>query len=166
MNIQDEVNKLVVAVLPDVESGKRTLAQRVQAHLWPYVHAAAEHAVSEGVVPKAEKGAVAPEPRDKRVKLWQCVTRFWLQTANGPELMAETDPEVIEGTGTLTTLVPKYGKEMHGVSVPDLTAKAVKERLPQLRNNLGRQGSAVLRIEHQIGDEQWLCQVDVIRLGD
>lgn len=165
MTFQDEVTRLVVSSLPNVAPGKGTLAQRVHAYLWPFVQTAAEHAVDAGIVPDVEPEAAAPEPRDQRVKLWQCTTRFWMMTANGPELMAETDPEIIEGTGLIPLRLESYGRMMHEEgSVSELSEAALKERLPQLRNNLGRQGSAVLRIEYETGGAAWLCQADVIRL--
>ena len=164
MSIQDDVTRLVSAVLPNVEPGKGTIAQRVHAYLWPLVAEATEHAAASGLVPASDKGEPAPAPRDQRVKLWQCVTRFWLRTENGPELMAETDPEILEGTGMLPPRLAHYATEMHAGHVPEMAEDVLKERLPQLRNNLGRQGSAVLRVEYEADGAAWLCQTDVIRL--
>lgn len=165
MSFQDEVTKIVTAALPSAGTGKGTPAQRVAAYLWPFIVAAAEHAAAEGVVPEDPEGA-APAPRDSRVKLWQCTTRFWLHSANGPELVAETDPEILEGTGMIPLQLEAYAWDLHEESVPELSQDSLKERLPQLRNNLGRQGSAVLRVEYEVGGASWLAQVDVIRLDD
>lgn len=162
MTMQSDVDRLVSAVIPHVEEGKGTLAQRVHAYLWPLVAVATEAAAAAGAVPATEPAA--PEPKDRRVRLWQCTVHFWRMTENGPELVAETDPEIIEGTGTLSALVEQYGLDLHGLSVPELHRDAIKAQLPQLRNNLGRRGSAVLRVEYSLGAESWLCQVDVIRL--
>jgi len=164
MSIQEEVTRLIVSTLPEVPKGKGTLAQRVHAYLWPFVQSAAEFAAAEGIVPPTE--SPAPDPRDRRVRLWQCVTRFWLRSEGGDELVAETDPEVLEGTGMIPLMLEDYGLDMHEVAVPELSRDALKGRLPQLRNNLGRQGSAVLRIEYELAGASWLCQTDVIRLDN
>lgn len=170
MTVLDEVTyqhirQAVAAAVPTVEDGKGTLAERVHAHLWPYVEAAAVAAAAEGLVPETPE-VVAPAPRDRRTRRWQITVRFWMQTPNGPELAAETDPQVIDGTGQIPTTVEACGLELYGTLHPDLSAPLVKKRLPQLRNNLGRQGSAVLRIEYEFMGDAWLCQTDVIRLND
>lgn len=171
MTVLDEVTyqhirQAVAAAVPTVENGKGTLAERVHAHLWPYVEAAAVAAAAEGLVPETPE-VVAPAPRDRRTRRWQITVRFWMKTPNGPELAAETDPEIIDGTGEIPPKLEAYCMDLHGGVGPELREDAVKERLPQLRNNLGRQGSAVLRVEY-IGPEgaEWLCQTDVIRLND
>lgn len=132
----------------------------VYKQLWPYV----THAVAE-VNPSAPlTAALNGEPkRDGRAKLWQYVVRFWLREPFDTRLIAETEVEAMQGTGELPAIVARYALEMHEQIPPELSEEVVKGKLPQLRNNLGRQGSAVLRIEYTVGDDAFLCQVDVAK---
>lgn len=135
------------------------ICERTHIALWPYV----THAVAEVLVPSAP-APDAPKP-DRRSKSWRVVVRFWHAHADGvAELVAETDPETITGTGKLPELIKKYAEEM----CPDdalfpsaLVAASIRERIPQLRNNLGRQGSATLRIEYIYEGAEYLCEVSV-----
>lgn len=134
-----------------------SLEERIHARLWPYV----THAVRE-----LNPSAIANEPvkRDGRSKSWQYVLRFWNQTPIGPVMIAETDTEIMSSTGSLPAIVAQYAGEMHeDIAITELSEASIKAKLAQLRNNLGRQGSAVLRVSYEIGDEQYLCQVDVTR---
>jgi hypothetical protein len=136
-----------------------TLEERIHARLWTYV----THAVRE-----LNPSALATEApkRDGRSKSWQYVVRFWNISPISNDLVAETDTEIMQGTGSLSAIIAQYAQEMHDGMLPaELSEDAIKEKLPQLRNNLGRQGSAVLRIEYNIGDESYLCQVDVAKPG-
>lgn len=144
--------QLILADLNGAADGATGVDQLVHARLWPYV----THALQE-IRPAP---AATPAKIDGRAKPWTCVVRFWDMA--GPTLIAETDPETVMGTGTLPAIVAAYGAEMHGETPPELSEEAVKAQLPQLRNNLGRQGSAVLRIEY--GNGSALCQVDVSKL--
>lgn len=150
---------------PDASS----VEERIAARIWPHI----THAVRE-IDPSALDN---PTPkRDARSKPWQYVIRFWHVTELGNDLVAESDAEIMQGTGPLPAIVAKYGREMHspepndGVTLfPDhlpaeLAEESVKSKLAQLRNNLGRQGSAVLRIPYDIGNDRFICQVDVTSL--
>jgi hypothetical protein len=169
MTLQEAVTQLVEAVLPHVEQGVAgSLADHVHAYLWPFVATGVELAVANGVYTPPADTPTPPEVQDKRVKRWRHRFYFWKISPIGHDLIAETDPEIMEGTGTLPDIVERYGLELHGADAfpEELSIDATKARLPQLRNNLGRQGSAVLRIEYAVGDDRWLCQVDVIRLSE
>lgn len=132
----------------------------IYKRLWAYV----THAMQE-VNPSASLIAADSEPkRDGRSKTWQYIIRFWQRTPLGTELIAETDGvEAVQGTGELPAIVARYAQELHEQIPSELTEEAVKAKLPQLRNNLGRQGSAVLRMEYRAGDDAYLCQVDVAK---
>jgi hypothetical protein len=160
-DLQGLVARAVEALLPHVPPGAPSLVERTHAALWPYV------AVAVAQAPPDTAGQVeAPETRDKRAKPWQYTVRFWEAAPTGAELVAETDPAVMWSTGELPGIVSLCASEMHeGAPIPELSRGAVKERLPQLRNNLGRAGSAVLRVEYAVGGVRYLCQVDVIRLA-
>lgn len=152
-------------IMEDLNGGAaaagNTIEERVHAQLWSYV----THAVRE-VNPDA-LNTPAPK-RDARAKAWKIVIRFWHTTPIGNDLEAQTDEEIIQGTGALQQIIPAYATEMHGhegspdFCPPELSEESIKEKLPQLRNNLGRQGSAVLRINYNVGDEPWILQCDVV----
>lgn len=141
------------------------LGPAVHAALWPHVHAAVADALAARDLP-------APAaPADRRARPWQYVARFW--TADG-DLVGETDPAVIHGTGELPGIVRALAAELHGDEAlfsPEMDPDVLKGKLPQLRNNLGRADSAVLRIPYEIlqpngnRGESFVCQVDVYRLG-
>lgn len=140
---------------PDAPS----LEERVHARLWSYVTHAVREADPSVILHEAPK-------RDGRSKAWQYVVRFWAATPIGQELVAESDIEIMQGTGSLPGIVAQYAKDMHDGHLPaELGEDAIKEKLPQLRNNLGRQGSAVLRVEYAVNELDYLCQVDVSRPG-
>lgn len=139
----------------------------VLAHnaLWPYV----THAVEEIANPSAPVPD-APKP-DRRSKSWRVVVKFYTlrpevpgADADGKWLIAETDPEIVQGTGSLPELIEKYAEEMcpdEALFPSPLVAAKLRERIPQLRNNLGRQGSATLRIEYIYEGAAYLCEVSV-----
>lgn len=152
-------------VLASVESAVQALAHALgpqdaaamHAALWPYVQAAA--------APYAPRDVPAPsEPTgDRRTRPWQYVARFW--DASG-ELVAETDPAIMDGTGNLPTIIATLATQLHEFLPAELHPEATKGRLPQLRNNLGRGKRAALRISYADGaGETCNCQVDVHRLG-
>ena len=130
----------------------------VHGKLWPYV----THAVRE-----LNPSAVPTAKRDGRSKSWQYVVRFWEMTAIGPQQLAVTDVEMMQGTGSLVGIVQGYVMELHEIDTlpSELSEESIKAKLPQLRNNLGRQDSAVLRLEYKLGDDSYLCQVDVAKPG-
>lgn len=160
--IQTGVASAVTEAIPHVPGGDTPLVHRVHAYLYPYVQRAVEEA---GTGENAQK-------QDRRIKPWQYVARFW-QTVNGePELIAETDPAIMNGTGEIPDLICNLAAELHEVSAHDLPAEVrVKalETLPQLRNNLGRQGSAVVRLQYAMDvdgeDTDFFLQLDVMRLN-
>lgn len=153
-------------------SGAQDLEKRIHAAIWPYI----THAVRE-LNPSAIETPVPK--RDARTKMWQVVVRFWNVTPLGNNLMAETEPDIVQSTGSLPGLIAAYAGDMHvaegeQAGIPhELSEESIKEKLPQLRNNLGRQGSGVLRITYTVPaldergaayDDEWICQVDVTRL--
>ena len=154
---QAAVAEVLSALTPALLAEGPLTPERCLAALWPYVQGALDAAKIEAPPPEAS--------RDKRAKPWQYTVRFWRSTPAGPELEAETDPMVMPSTGALPGILQAYGEEMHpGACPPELQADAVKGRLQQLRNNLGRHGASALRIEYKAGLDSYLCQVDVIRL--
>jgi hypothetical protein len=136
-----------------------TLEATVHARLWPYV----THAVQEIQNPSSAP-APAAQKQDGRSKVWQVVVHFW---ADGMTVAA-TDPEKMQGTGKLPGIIEQYATEMHpdDTTFPSvLVASAIKEqRLPQLRNNLGRYEKAQLRFEYVIEGVNYACVVDVAKL--
>jgi len=157
LTIQEQLASILPQLQPHVPGGAAPLAERVLAALWPFVVQALEgqEGVSEPIT----------APRDKRTKPWQYTVRFWATTPNGEELQGETDPAVIDSTGKLPDVVSALAVQLHGEATPrELSPASLKERLPQLRNNLGRAGSGVWRILYYIEDTQHMCQVDVVRL--
>lgn len=131
--------------------------EAVHAALWPYVRAAvAPYAPNKYPQPSAST-------RDRRAKYWQYTVKFW--DAAG-ELVGETDPERMEGTGGVPGILYFLAEQLHeGFVPPELMPEATKTRLPQLRNNLGRQPRAVLRIPYADGQGQaYICQMDIHRL--
>lgn len=161
--------KMLMAELNDVPDGK-SIEERVHARLWPYV----THAVVESHAGAVE---IMTPRRDKRTKPWRYVVRFWNISPIGQDLIAESEqPEIMQGTGNLPAIVAAYGCDVHSPEgsegnttltfcPPELSEKSVKEKLEQLRNNLARQGSAVLRIPYDVGDESYLCQVDITSIS-
>lgn len=130
-------------------------APATYAALWPYVRAA--------VAPSAggeESPPVAPSS-DRRVRPWQYTARFW--DAAG-ELVAETDPEVMQGTGSVPEILATLAQQLHGGIPVEMYPAELKARLPQLRNNLGRYGKAVLRIPYVFDGASLVCQLDVYRM--
>ncbi|HEX2239156.1 MAG TPA: hypothetical protein VHJ19_12710 [Gammaproteobacteria bacterium] len=104
---------------------------------------------------------------DRRAKQWGYIARFWSGLKGDPVLEAETEPAVMQGTGQLPTIVADLAEQMHGEIPAELTAEAIKARLPQVRNNLGRNdsGQTVLRVDYEIaGGDVWRCQVDIARV--
>lgn len=148
--------KLIMADLngsPDASS----LEERISARIWPHI----THAVRE-----VDPSAIETETpkRDARSKSWKYVVRFWHATPLGNDLAAESDAEIMQSTGSLPAIVAQYGTDMHGELPPELSEESVKAKLPQLRNNLGRQNAAVLRIPYDVGEDSFICQVDIVRL--
>lgn len=131
-------------------------ARATHAALWPYVRAAVSPASA------GEEAPPAASISDRRKKPWQYTARFW--NADG-ELVAETDPEVMLGSGQIPEILAGLAQQLHGIVPLELAPEATKARLPQLRNNIGRYGKAVLRIsyEHDIGATM-LCQLDIYRM--
>lgn len=153
-DIQTAVSTAVSALM--AERGPLEPAA-AHAALWPYVQAAAAPYTWRAATP-------APEStRDRRVRAWSYVVRFW-DSAN--ELVAETDPERMEGTGSIPEILSNLAAQLHD-TLPDALNKAeIKARLPQLRNNLGRGARAVLRIPYEdaFSGESFICQMDIHRL--
>lgn len=152
------VDELVTLLAPHLPDGPVSLAERAHAALWPLVQEAVKK------LPAEEKRALTPQKSDKRTRLWQYVVRFWLVRPTGPELVAETDPEIMEGTGSLPRVVRAYAQELHGRIPTDLSDGALRALLPQMRNNLGRSASTSLRVPYTHGDDAFLCQFDITRL--
>ncbi len=154
MNLQQIVSELM-------EKEGLSDAAAVHAALWPDVCAAVRIYLEESPAPVA--------PADRRTRPWQYVARFWEIAQTGPELVAETDPAVMDGTGQIPGIVISLAAELHechpNLLPADLTHEALRERLPQLRVNLGRSPSAALRIPYAISEGSYLCQLDVYRLG-
>lgn len=166
------VGELLPAALQAHGDTGAPVAEIVHALLWPHLCRAVEN---ELFVSYAD--APATGPKDRRSKPWQYVARFWMKTPNGPELVAETDPEIMHGTGELPTIVAKLAAQLHEDGAPDeLKPEAVKALLPQFRNNLGRANTATLRIPYVYADMDegemggravdYLCQIDVYRLPE
>jgi len=156
--VQALVSEAVTLLLPRLPKGHAALSERALASLVPYVTKALEEA--------GHAATVTAEPRDKRSKPWLVTVRFWLHTPIGEELVALDDPTVIYSTGGIPPYVTGLSQEMHGEIPPELSAASLEERLPQLRNNLGRYGSAVLRVEYAAGGELFKCQIDVVRVEE
>lgn len=161
------IRSAVELILPEL-NGKdpSSVEEQVHARLWSYV----THAVRD-LNPSALNTAEVPAKRDGRAKPWKYVVRFWEVTPLEKALVAESDEEIMSGTGKLPGIVAQYGRDMHSDEAanvaycpPELSEEAIKEKLPQLRNNLGRQGSAVLRVPYDIGENSFICQVDIISL--
>lgn len=131
-------------------------AATTHAALWPYVRAAAAP-----YAPRTTQAPASPA-RDRRVRRWQYTVRFW--DAAG-ELVAETDPEHMDGTGSVPQILSSLAEQLHGFVPPELSVEAVKARLPQLRNNLGRGSRGVLRIGYADGNGMMhSSQMDIHRL--
>lgn len=173
----DRLSALIQELLPIAlqthEESGAPVAEIVHALFWPHLCRAVEAELSAS--PMDVPAAVAGR-KDRRAKPWQYVARFWKQEATGPELVGETDPEIMHGTGELPDLLATLGAQLHDGTIPAaLEPDAVKLHLPQFRNNLGRANTATLRIpyEHTELDEagmeartvEYLCQIDVFRLG-
>lgn len=154
------VKRTVELILTDLNNvpDAPSLEERVHARLWSYV----THAVRE-LNPSAIESQTPK--RDSRAKPWKYVVRFWNVTELGNNLIAESDEEIMQGTGALKQVIPQYAGDLHeGFIPPELSEESIKSKLTQLRNNLGRQGSAVLRIPYTIGEDNFLCNVDVVSL--
>jgi hypothetical protein len=138
---------------PDASS----MEERVHARLWTYV----THAVRE-----LDPSSAAEAPaRDARSKPWQYVIRFVQVGGAGIQVVAETDPEIMQGTGHLPAILVKYAQEMHDAVPDELSEEAVKKLIPQMRNNLGRQGAATLRISYTFAGESFQCQAIISKSG-
>jgi hypothetical protein len=71
----------------------------------------------------------------------------------------------MEGTGGVPAIIEGLAEQLHGFVPAELHPAAVKAKLPQLRNNLGRQPRGVLRISYADGQGQpHICQMDIHRL--
>ena len=156
--IQSLVDAIVEKIQPTLPYSPSPLPNRLLAAFWPYL----EHLRNPS--PPGQPFSEL-ERKDQRVKPWQIQIYFWCQTPIGPELVASTDPEVALSTGSILELVPQYASELHEALPDPLRAEAIKPRLAQLRNNLGRQAGAVLRIPYVLEGVDYLCQVDVMRLA-
>jgi hypothetical protein len=133
-------------------------AAALQAALWPYVKVAAAPYAAQPTP------AAATQLRDRRVRRWQYIVRFW--DAAG-ELMAETDPEVMDGTGSVPAILASLAEQLHGFVPAELASEVTKARLPQLRNNLGRGSRGVVRVNYADGQgAAHICQMDIHRLED
>jgi hypothetical protein len=165
MKIDAHVSAAVEEILSTLSPGdiptNGTLVAAVHARLWPYVAAAVAAAVAARDLPPSGSS-------DRRIRPWQYTARFW--NLDG-ELIAETDPCIMQGTGGLPLIVLGLARELHGgaeLQAP-MTAEGVKERLPQLRNNLGRADSATLRMSYTAQGTgltgSFACQIDVYRLA-
>lgn len=176
--IEAGINNAVAMLVkdPDVLAVAKTgkpIAEVVHARLWPLVAASVEMHTDPA-------RPSSPVVRDRRVRSWQYVARFWYQGANGPELVAETDPTIMHGTGQLPEIIRELAAQLHECppnTLPDaLSEEALKEKLPQFRNNLGRANNSALRIQYPFAVleadpdgghvETYLCQVDVHRLAE
>jgi hypothetical protein len=167
----EHIAAAIAEVLPKINPDELKRGIRpssiVAARLFPYIEAA-----TSSLLAAADLERPAEEQTDRRAKPWQAQLRIW----SGEELVAETDPEVIDGTGQLPELVEDIASQLHETAPAELQQANVRGMLPQLRNNLARQKSAVLRIEYTAPDlsedprlagraAQYLCQVDVFRLA-
>jgi hypothetical protein len=128
--------------------------------LWPYVaQAATEAAAGASVVPEAST------PVDKRARVWGYHVSFWEISLLGESLVAETDTEHMLGTGSIPGILTALAAEMHGCALSELPApirpEAIRAKIPQLRNNLARQQSAVMRISYQSTLEGRACEMCV-----
>jgi hypothetical protein len=166
------IEAAVAEVLPTItpeELRRHRPAGIVAARLYAYIDAATTH-----LLPDAASEEINPDAgaADKRAKPWQLQIRFW----QGDELVGETDPEVITGTGQIAEAVATVAADLHGETPSELGPDAVKKLLPQLRNNLARQAAAVMRIKYTAADidedpvfagreMEYLCQIDVFRLS-
>lgn len=138
--------------------------EEVHARLWPHVRTA----FHELVPPPEPSAPDSPAPkRDRRTRPWQYVVRFW----RDEDLLGETDPAIIRGTGELVVILPALAAQLHEGGSHDLTEERVKEKLPQFRTNLGRGANATLRIPYLAADPDgseldYMVQVDVYRLAE
>lgn len=146
----------------DTSDSAPTFEEQVFKRLWAYV----THAVHEVQNPPSS-APEAPAKRDGRSKAWQCVVSFYKINSGNPLLIAETDPETIQGTGSLPDLIEKYAAELHETEYHLLPSPlmVIDKKIPQLRNNLGRQGKASLRIPYDYADGSYLCEVHVSKPG-
>lgn len=154
------VREILPYIPPSVEPSQLPLS--VHSAIWPLIREAVEREVGELPI---------PESTDKRAKKWQYVAYFWKLTGTGPDLIGETDPVIIAGTGGLALHVPRLAAQLHDCPIshlpPEIREDGIKAMLPQLRNNLGRseRGAGVLRITYDHGGP-YLCQVDVVRVPE
>jgi YD repeat-containing protein len=146
-----------------VEAAVRALVEQTGPMDAEQVHAALWPAVREAAAPYAPRSALpAASTRDRRAKHWQYTVKFW--DAAG-ELIGETDPARMEGTGGVPEILAGLAEQLHGFVPAEMHPEATRARLPQLRNNLGRQPRAVMRIGYADGQGQpHVCQVDIHRL--
>jgi hypothetical protein len=148
--------RLIIQDMGDAPDASN-LEERVHARLWTYV----THAVRE-----LDPSSAAEAPsRDARSKPWQYVIRFIQVQASGIQVVAETDPEIMQGTGHLPAIIAKYAQEMHDAIPAELDEEAVKKLILQMRNNLGRQGTATLRISYRLADGSFQCQAIISKPG-
>lgn len=173
MTAYEHVAAAVAEILPKIpvdELRRHSPASVVATRLFAYIETATTTQLTELL--GADELPAVLDAGDKRAKPWQIQVRFW----NGEDLVGETDPEVIQGTGEIATMVAAVAADLHGTVPEELTVDAVKAHLPQLRNNLARQRAAVLRIKYEAADleddpvlagraVQYQCQVDVFRLS-
>ena len=154
---------VLVVVRATMEAHQTADPLAVHAALWPHVRAAVERAA-----PAAHHTTV-PAKRDRRARPWQYIARFWLVSENGPELIAETDAEIMHGTGELSNIIGNLATQLHSDVPFGLRPEDIKPRLQQFRNNLGRASAAALRLPYrthvdEAGGHEYLCQVDVQRI--
>jgi hypothetical protein len=152
--------RLIIADMGDAPDAS-SLEERVHARLWTYV----THAVRE-----LDPSSAAEAPsRDARSKPWQYVIRFVQVAPTGIQVIAETDPEIMQGTGHLPAIIAKYAEELHetlpGAGPAELSDEAVKKLIPQMRNNLGRQGTATLRISYLFAAGSFQCHAIISKPG-
>lgn len=131
-------------------------AEAAHAALWPYVKAAAGPYAPRAAAP------LPKETRDRRAKVWQYTVKFWDEAG---ELVAETDPERMDGTGAVPETLAGLARQLHGYVPDDLRPHETRLRLPQLRNNLGRAQRASLRVKYTDNSgAAFVCQMDIHRL--
>lgn len=153
-DVQRHVTAAVAEILPML-GASADMNHAVHAALWPYVVAAVLDIAPTDTIPTAT---------DRRTRPWRYVVRFWKRTDTGLDLVGETDPSIMMGTGEIATILQELTAEMHGAVPEAINEGQIRARLPQFRNNLGRGTSATLRIEYHALEGAHIAQMDVYRL--
>ena len=104
---------------------------------------------------------------DNRVRAWKVKVYFWdvSQGNDGAVLLADSEPEVVQGMAEVGALLVEYKEVRHpDTDIEKFSTVELSKRLGGMRPAISRgNGQAVTRIFYQVAEKHFMCQVEIQR---